>query len=397
MRVRVLVAEDEPLLRRALCALLGREETFEVVAEAADADEAISLASEHHPDVAILDVKMLGGGGPRAAREIRRCSPETRMIAYSAYEDRTTVLQMVRAGAVGYLVKGTAPRALIDGINAVMRGQGTLSPEVAPEVLGELASMLETEGTEREARSRHERRIRAALENPSILQMVFQPVVHLKSREVAGYEALSRFHAEPLRPPNVWFAEAAGVDLLTDLELSAIRKGLDAARSLPEPMMLGVNTSPQTIIDPRFAEVIENEDLLNIVFEITEHAPVEDYETIELALQGVRDRGGQLAVDDAGAGFASLRHILRLNPELIKIDVSLTQGVHNDPQRRALAIALISFAREMGAAVVAEGIEDLDDLAAFTALGVQYGQGYYFGKPGPLPDFAPTRPVERLG
>ena len=100
-RIRVLVADDEPALRGALAELLAQEERIFFVGAAADADEAIALAQREQPDVALLDVKMPAGGGPRAAREIQRLSPGTRVIALSAFEDRPTVLEMLRAGAVG--------------------------------------------------------------------------------------------------------------------------------------------------------------------------------------------------------------------------------------------------------------------------------------------------------
>ena len=109
-----------------------------------------------------------------------------------------------------------------------------------------------------------------------------------------------------------------------------------------------------------------------------------DYEALNAAMQRMRGRGIRLAVDDAGSGFASLRHILQLAPDIIKIDNALTRNVYKDPARRALAAGLISFSAELGATVVAEGIQSRPELDALRDLGVRYGQGFYLGHPGPI-------------
>jgi EAL domain-containing protein (putative c-di-GMP-specific phosphodiesterase class I) len=113
---------------------------------------------------------------------------------------------------------------------------------------------------------------------------------------------------------------------------------------------------------------------------------VRDYEALNAAMQRMRGRGIRLAVDDAGSGFASLRHILQLAPDIIKIDNALTRNVYKDPARRALAAGLISFAAELGATIVAEGIQTRQELETLRELGVRYGQGFYLGRPGPIED-----------
>src|SRR5207302_1055710 len=127
-----------------------------------------------------------------------------------------------------------------------------------------------------------------------------------------------------------------------------------------------------------------------LVIEITEHAPVEDYDGLNEALRSFRERGGRLAVDDAGAGFSSLRHILRLVPDFIKLDGALTRGIDTDRTRRALGAALISFASEIGVPIIAEGIETQAEVDALRALEVTCGQGFFLGEPGPLAAPAPV-------
>jgi len=152
-RIKVLIAEDEPAVRAALADIIATEDSLVLVGAAADAQQAIDLADEHQPDVALLDVKMPSGGGPRAAREIRMLSPGTRVVALSAYEDRTTVLEMLRAGVAGYLVKGTSAGEIVEAIRRSVRGQASLSTEVTAEVIHELVNLLDR--SERMTRELH--------------------------------------------------------------------------------------------------------------------------------------------------------------------------------------------------------------------------------------------------
>ncbi|MEX0991683.1 MAG: response regulator [Actinomycetota bacterium] len=151
--IHVLIAEDEPDVRAALEDLIGSDDAMDVVGTAGDADEAIEVAERVQPDVALVDVKMPNGGGPRATREIRRLCPETHVVAISAYEDRRTVLEMLRAGVVGYIVKGTPAEEILFTIRRSMQGQGSLSVEVTADVIQELAQLLErSESMTRELR-----------------------------------------------------------------------------------------------------------------------------------------------------------------------------------------------------------------------------------------------------
>ncbi|MEX0989244.1 MAG: response regulator [Actinomycetota bacterium] len=142
-RIRVLIAEDEPAVRAALADLVGSDPGMDVIGTAGDADEAIDVARDHHPDVALVDVKMPAGGGVRATKEILRESPQTHVVALSAYEDRRTVLDMLRAGVVGYMVKGTPAEEILYTIRRSMHGQGSLSVEVTADVIHELTNLLE--------------------------------------------------------------------------------------------------------------------------------------------------------------------------------------------------------------------------------------------------------------
>jgi EAL domain-containing protein (putative c-di-GMP-specific phosphodiesterase class I) len=171
----------------------------------------------------------------------------------------------------------------------------------------------------------------------------------------------------------------------TDLEIAAIRRAVDGVAGLPHHVGLAVNASPMTLADPRPREIIAAHPERTLVIEITEHSVVEDYPLLTEHLTDLRALGVLLAVDDTGAGFSSLRHIVQLAPDVIKIDISLAQGVGSSPLKRALAASLTEFAHAAGARMVVEGIEAVEDLVAWSALGAEAVQGYLTGRPGPLP------------
>jgi len=207
--------------------------------------------------------------------------------------------------------------------------------------------------------------------------------VDLHSRAVIGMEALARFHSLPLRPPNEWFAEAVEHELGVALELLAIRDAMRALPEIAEPAYLSVNCSHRAAASPELAALI-GEHAPRMVLEITEHEAIEDYGALGVALASLRERGIRVSIDDAGAGFASLRHTVMLRPDIVKIDISITRGIDRDRPKRALASALISFAEELGMEVVAEGIETVEELETLVELGVPFGQGFLLGRPAPL-------------
>jgi len=383
-RIRVMLAEDEPETREALAALLGAEDELIVVGAAEDADGAIELARRERPEVALLDVRMPGGGGVRAAQEIRAANPEIRVLALSALDDKATVLEMLRSGAVGYLVKGASSDEILEAVRRSVRGESVLSPEVTGSVIRELVGQLTLRDQEAELRRRRVDLMRRVVQGEGV-EMAFQPIKDLRTGETVGQEALARFGGKPPTSPEVWFHEAGEIGLRVDLELTTARAALAQLDRIQPPIYLAVNLSPDTAVSPMFLRLLAETPVDRVVFEISEHARVHDYDALNRSLAEIRALGGRLAIDDAGAGFASLHHILRLSPDIIKLDISLTRGVDGDRARHALASALTSFAAEIGATIVAEGIETREELEALRTLGVTHGQGYYLGRPGPLP------------
>ncbi|HUC35830.1 MAG TPA: EAL domain-containing protein [Acidimicrobiales bacterium] len=381
--VRVLIADDDPRVRRAISQVVSDDPSLELVALATDAAEAVDLASLTRPDVALVDVRMPEGGGARVAREMRDRSPGTKVLALSASSDGEAVLEMITSGAVGYLVKG-ANVDLRQGIKAANRGEGVIANEVASQVVGELSVQLARRRDEEESIELKTRRVRQVLDDRGIT-MVFQSILDLRSGTVAGVEALARFSPDPDEPPTRWFSEAWEVGLGIELELAAVSAALEASPRMPPGLFLAVNVSPATAAHGRFRELLASvEGAGSLVVELTEHAVVEDYDALLGSLKLARSMGVRVAVDDAGAGYASLRHVLRLEPELIKLDVSLVAGIEDDHTKLALASAICSFAHQTGTKVVAEGIESERQLSCVMDLGVDYAQGYHLGRPSPI-------------
>ena len=214
------------------------------------------------------------------------------------------------------------------------------------------------------------------------LEVYFQPIVSLRSGEAIGVEALARFAPLPVRSPDLWFTEAASLGLGVDLEVLALELALSQLTRLPAHLYLSLNASVEAILSEEFRATMADIPAERIVLELTEHTPVEDYTRLSLVIDELRSRGVRLAIDDAGAGFSSLRHILDLQPDVIKLDIGLIRGIDRDPARQSLGRALLAFALDaFDASVVAEGIETPGELAALRELGCPCGQGFLLGRP----------------
>ena len=215
--------------------------------------------------------------------------------------------------------------------------------------------------------------------------MVFQPVIELDSGRTVGFEALARFTASPSMTPDRWFNDALQTGLGLKLELTVARRALQALPRVPDGAYLSINVSPEAAASAEIERLCKEHEPGRIILEITEHSFVEDYLILSERTRALRREGVRLAIDDAGAGFASLRHVLRLEPDLIKLDISITHGIDTQVRHQSLASAMLTFAQGTSASIVAEGIETEGELATLRRLGVAYGQGHYLGYPGALP------------
>jgi EAL domain-containing protein (putative c-di-GMP-specific phosphodiesterase class I)/CheY-like chemotaxis protein len=276
---------------------------------------------------------------------------------------------------VGVLTIGIARQV---GGSQLLRRAGLLAAAI--DYAGALSAMAGSAFADRRDVAATQARLRRVLTEGEF-HPVFQPIVDLTTHAIVGFEALTRF-ADGTRP-DLRFAEAEAVGLGPEFELATIRRALAAGASLPSDAFLSINVSPGFVLtgDRRFRQLIKAFGR-PLVLELTEHVPIDDYSLVRKALAKLGDVG--IAVDDAGAGYASLRHILELRPTFAKLDISLVRGIDQDELRQAIAAGFGYFALRTGCRLVAEGVETEEEAGALRRLGIELAQGYLFGRPTPI-------------
>jgi EAL domain-containing protein (putative c-di-GMP-specific phosphodiesterase class I)/GGDEF domain-containing protein len=221
---------------------------------------------------------------------------------------------------------------------------------------------------------------------------VYEPIVEVESRVVFGYESLvrgpvdSEFHS-----PLALFGAAEREGLVFELDCLCRASGLEGAVDFPSGTKLFLNILPTTIHDPSFRaerlrKTLEECELspTDVVFEISEQESIENFALFKEMRDYYRSMGFQFALDDTGSGYAGLEALLEIQPEFIKVDRAFVSGVDQDPARQHMLTALLNIAEKTGARVVGEGLDTLEELEMLRELGIQYGQGWLFGKPTPL-------------
>jgi EAL domain-containing protein (putative c-di-GMP-specific phosphodiesterase class I) len=226
--------------------------------------------------------------------------------------------------------------------------------------------------------------VEAVLADPTLIRPVFQPIVDLRRSAVQGYEMLARLANDPSGTPPRWLAAAERLGMANALEASLVAAGITAREHLPRGTYLSINVSPGALVSSEVSAVLDAAPggLDQLVLELTEQG-VEDYDGLSTALDRVRAAGGHVAVEDAGGGYDSLQHVMRLRPEYVKLDRGLISDAHADPAKLAIIEAVGLFSERLGAALVAPGIERRAEQEMLAGLAVPLGQGYLFGRPGP--------------
>jgi EAL domain-containing protein (putative c-di-GMP-specific phosphodiesterase class I)/CheY-like chemotaxis protein len=383
---RIVVVDDTPANVELLEAVLKRAGLRHIYT-VTDAREALSTIDAVNPDLIILDLHMPWVDGFTILREVVRRAAGTYLPVLVMTADTTTDAshRALSDGARDFVTKP------FDFTEVVLRVGNLLETRqlhqhlrrVGGALAGQLGELRRQESADQALRAAIRRDVEAVLTDGS-MHMVFQPVLETTTRAVVGFEGLARFRTDPPRGPDKWFADASEVGLGTQLEMAAVSRAVEALTHLPAGAFLAVNVSAETLLGRGLLDVVLPDFAHRVVLELTEHQPIEDYEPLMRAIKPLRDRGARVAVDDTGAGYSSLRHILALCPDIIKLDISLVRDIHVDPARRALAASLVTFARETGSELIAEGIETAEELSAITALGIRWGQGYHLGRPSPL-------------
>ena len=382
----VMVVDDSSANVRLLQRLL-RNAGVTAVEGYTDPANALKRCEESLPDALLLDLHMPDLDGFAVMDALRSILPDDAFLPVLVLtaDDDAVVKQRLAAGAKDFVTKP------FDAIEVVLRVRNLLETKDLYTRLQRHNARLQAELDAQQAAERRQaeesrqsvRRIESVL-SENLLSMVFQPIVSLVDGRIVGVEALARFDAEPRRPPNEWFAEANAVGRGVELEMHAVKSALAQLGDLMFGAYMSVNTSPVTAIAPGLATILAPFPGNRIVLELTEHTRVGDYEALIEALARSRAEGVRIAADDTGAGYSGLQHLLRLRPNVVKLDIALTRHIDEDPARRALASALVTFAGEIGAVLVAEGVESVEELRALRALGIPAAQGYRLARPGPI-------------
>jgi EAL domain-containing protein (putative c-di-GMP-specific phosphodiesterase class I) len=372
----VLVVDDDKANLDLIRGLLYKQGLQRVSTET-DSRRVASILPEVDPDLVLLDLHMPHLDGHALLETITQ-------FAAGSY---LPVLVFT-----GNLTTDARDRALTNGARDFLT-----KPLDMTEVTLRVANLLETRqlyttlrrtvsspeyGHQEDVLSRG--RIETVLSELSI-NPVFQRVVQMTDMTTVGYEALARFPQPHERGPAGWFGDAFRVGLGVELEWLAVKRALTFLETSPTEMFLSLNMSPATILHLQQEDLCSPELFPRIVIELTEHVPIEDYSAIHQSLRYMRERGTRLAADDLGSGYAGFRHLIALEPDIIKLDQSIVAGIHRSRGARALASAIVAFADDVGAIVIAEGVEEAPEFAELLDLGVPWAQGYFVSHPEPSP------------
>jgi EAL domain-containing protein (putative c-di-GMP-specific phosphodiesterase class I) len=253
-------------------------------------------------------------------------------------------------------------------------------------IISEIATDLIEKNLSKSVSHTHTKSVIQQIISDNDISMYFQPIYSLRHNKIAGFESLARFFTTPYKTPDIWFKEASKVGLNEALEMLAIKNAVKDMAQLNDTIYIAINCSPSHILSGALEHTLQQSDCTRLVLEITEHSPISDYEKMRTALTPLRKRGLRLAIDDVGAGFSSFQHILELEADIIKLDISLTQNINTDDRKFLLAKALCGFAKAIDCTIVAEGIETEEELNSLRKLNVDSVQGYFIGRPAAFND-----------
>ena len=371
--IRVLVADDEETVVDVLRTLVGSDPTLRFIGAAGDAEQAIELVLRDQPDVVLLDVRMPGGGGPHAAREISKRSPQTKIVALSAHDDPDTVIGMIGAGAHDYVPKGDTTDKILRTIHRTARGERP-ADGTAPHL-----TLVRPTVPRRDERAAAV--ARAILGGAVTAE--FQPIVDIHSRRTVGLEVQPRLATLPHRSYDSWCADALAVGVLPDLELAAFRAAKSALKTLPDDIFLEFEVSPFTASEGQFRKTIQRPIASRIVLGFSPlvgggGVEIDDVDFFEV-LNGLRSRGMRVAGTGAGTGVSALGHMVALGPDFVRLDTSLAKVEESGSAKHSVVSAVVACAERIGSRVIAPGIEGEEQLDVMRRLGVDLVQGSHMG------------------
>jgi EAL domain-containing protein (putative c-di-GMP-specific phosphodiesterase class I)/DNA-binding NarL/FixJ family response regulator len=379
----VLIVDDNAS-NIALLKELIRQEGLQRVQTETDSRKVVDRLRECRPDLVLLDLHMPHVDGLQVLAQIKAYAAGDYLPVLVLTADTTTGArdQALSHGAQDFLTKP------FDAVETTLRIANLLETRELHANLrraGVVPAPAEPEPPPDPEQTR--RRIQGVLDGNRVTP-VYQPIVDVDTLKPVGYEGLSRFYDARHGGPERWFADAFTVGLGVELEWSAAQTLLPFLDLIPDDTFLAINMSPATVLHVMENELCPPEMCPNIVIELTEHVPIQDYAAVRNALSDMRSQGARLAADDRGTGYAGFRHLVSLAPDIIKLDISLLREFHFKSGQLAITNALVTFADDVGAQVIAEGVEDAGELKLLRDLGVTWAQGYHLGMPGPAKEWA---------
>ena len=370
---RVLVVDDDELIATALARVLRPQYRVEVVHNALG---ALSCIADRAPDAMLCDIGLPDFDGLQLLGIVREVDPELPVILITGDPRLDTAIGAVEHGAIDYLVKPVEPAALLASVRRALALK-----QLAQTRLESTLVRSNGDGTANLTLS-----FERALDQ---LFVVYQPIVDRAARRVVGYESLVRTAEPSFRSPPELFAAAEQLDRIQDLGRLIRRAAVEPFRSVPSEVRLFVNLHPRDLLDDDLydAETAFGSLAHRIVLEMTERASLDTIPDLRPRISMLRRLGYQMAIDDIGAGYSGLTSFAHVEPEVVKLDMSLVRGIEQAPVKQRVVRSLINLCVDLGVTTVAEGVVTQAEVAVLAALGCHWYQGYYFAKPGrPFPE-----------
>lgn len=378
---RVLVVDDEEALRRAHTRTLGRSGF--VVETAADGEAAAAILAERSFDVVVSDIDMPGMNGIRLLERIREHDLDVPVILMTGVPSLDTATRAVQHGALRYLVKPFENSELVSVVSDAVRlhrlaRAKRLALDLAggaDRLVGDHAGLVSSFGR--------------ALDT---LHLAYQPIVECAARRVFAFEALLRTREPALPHPGAVLDAAERLGRVHDVGRAVRACAAEHARELPGDALLFVNLHPSDLLDPSLVDGREPLDDFaeRVVLEVTERASMHDAPDVRARIGALKRKGYRIAIDDLGAGYAGLSSFALLEPDVVKLDMTLVRGIHLSTTKQTLVRTMAAMCRELGIIVTTEGIEIAEEREALLSIGCDRMQGFLFARPGdpfPSPSF----------
>ena len=369
----ILVVEDDEALARTMQRVLGSA-GFQVET-AFNGDAALAKLSSATFEAIVTDIELPGTSGVDLLRIVRAYDLDVPVILMTGSPRLETATDAVQLGALQYLVKPVSNEAIVEAVNRAVRlhKMAQIKREALKLIGGPAMAAGDLSGLET-----------CFARALSSMHLAYQPLV-TASGGLFGYEALLRTTEPSLPNPGAMLEAAERLERLHDLGRKVRESAAASFARAPAGASLFVNLHTEDLLDPSLYEAESPLSRIadRVVLEITERSTIDRVDDINARISILRYLGYRIAVDDLGAGYAGLTSFAALEPEIVKLDMSLVRGIHNSTVRQRVVGSMVTLCKELEIQVVAEGVETLDERDAILALGCDILQGYFFARPGP--------------